>query len=228
MKRNIDDFDGMKDFIISIITVIAWVLIGTIITIGYFTIDTKGESIIISFVSMIFTIVSSLGILATIGVYFWQRQDTEGNNNKKIAAACITLSDVISLNNQFIKINKDNIDKLNRPAESTIQNHIEGDMLYACPINEHDYIYIYKMTKGDLNEILKEVAHIDTVLYNVIFYYLTRIDITNIEIQMSVNLSRDLFTQKECIDGYLESLSETHKKIITDMKDYKIELIDAK
>ncbi len=77
MKRNIDDFDGMKDFIISVITVVAWVLIGVIVIIGYFTIETKGESVMLSFVSTIFTIISSLGIAATIGVYFWQRNDAK-------------------------------------------------------------------------------------------------------------------------------------------------------
>ncbi|HCD1112223.1 TPA: hypothetical protein JD712_RS02405 [Proteus mirabilis] len=77
MKRNTDDFDGMKDFIISIITVVAWVLIGSIITIGYFTIETKGESIILSFISTIFTIISSLGIVATISVYFWQKKSDD-------------------------------------------------------------------------------------------------------------------------------------------------------
>ncbi|HDU8655536.1 TPA: hypothetical protein RG711_003096 [Morganella morganii subsp. morganii] len=81
MKRNIDDFDGMKDFIISVITVVAWVLIGVIVIIGYFTIDTKGESVMLSFVSTIFTIISSLGIAATIGVYFWQRNDTKRRQN---------------------------------------------------------------------------------------------------------------------------------------------------
>ncbi|EPL6456422.1 hypothetical protein N0G65_003607 [Providencia rettgeri] len=227
MKRNIDDFDGMKDFIISIVTVVAWVLIGAIITIGYFTIDTKGESIIISFVSMIFTIVSSLGILATIGVYFWQRQDTEGNDNKKITAACTALSNAISLNNHFIKINKDNIEKLNKTTESITQNYIENDMLYAYPINKIDYIYIYKMTKINLNETLMEVAHIDTALYNAIFYYLTRIDIVNIGIQISIKSNRDIFTKNDCIDGHLESISKAHEKIISDMKDYKIELINA-
>ena len=48
MKRNIDDFDGMNDFIISIIGAIAWFLIGIIVVIGYFTVETKGESIILS------------------------------------------------------------------------------------------------------------------------------------------------------------------------------------
>lgn len=87
MKRNIDDFDGMKDFIISIVGVVAWFLIGVIVIVGYFTIKTKGESILISFISMFFTIVSSLGIAATIGVYFKQKKDQEirdnENNNKK-------------------------------------------------------------------------------------------------------------------------------------------------
>ena len=76
MKRNIDDFNGMSDFIISMVTVIAWVLIGTIVTIGYFTIETKGESIMLSFTSTIFTIISSLGIVATISIYCWQRKES--------------------------------------------------------------------------------------------------------------------------------------------------------
>ncbi|NBM88904.1 hypothetical protein F9282_14620 [Proteus terrae subsp. cibarius] len=82
MKRNIDDFYSMSDFIISIITVVAWVLIGSIIAVGYFTIETKGESIILSFTSTIFTIISSLGIVATIGVYFWQRNDIKIKQNE--------------------------------------------------------------------------------------------------------------------------------------------------
>lgn len=86
MKRNIDDFNGMSDFIISIVTVVAWVLIGTIVIIGYFTIETKGESIIISFVSMVFTIISSLGIIATISVYLWQKNDFINQNILKSKA----------------------------------------------------------------------------------------------------------------------------------------------
>ncbi|EPK7483586.1 hypothetical protein [Proteus mirabilis] len=84
MKRNIDDFNGMKDFIISIVTVIAWVLIGIIIAIGYFTMETKGGSAILSFISTIFTVISSLGIVATIGVYFWQKSDKQADNEKII------------------------------------------------------------------------------------------------------------------------------------------------
>lgn len=73
MKHNIDNFNGVSDFIISIVIVVAWVLIGTIVVIGYFTIETKGESVMLSFISTIFTVISSLGIAATIGVYFWQK-----------------------------------------------------------------------------------------------------------------------------------------------------------
>ncbi|MEQ4907395.1 hypothetical protein [Proteus vulgaris] len=82
MKRNIDDFDGMKDFIISIVAIVAWVLIGSIISICYFTIETKGESVALSFISTIFTIISSLGIIATIGVYFKQKKDQESRDNE--------------------------------------------------------------------------------------------------------------------------------------------------
>lgn len=84
MKRNIDDFDGMKDFIISIVTVIAWALIGVIIAIGYFTMETKGESVILSFISTIFTVISSLGILATIGVYLAQDRVRKVNEHKEL------------------------------------------------------------------------------------------------------------------------------------------------
>lgn len=73
MKRNIDDFDGMKDFIISIVGVVAWFLIGTIVIAGYFIVETKGESIILTLVSTIFTMVSSLSIIVTIYVYNSQK-----------------------------------------------------------------------------------------------------------------------------------------------------------
>ncbi|MFB0770330.1 hypothetical protein [Proteus cibi] len=129
MKRNIDDFNGMKDFIISIVTVIAWVLIGVIIAIGYFTMETKGESVIISFVSMIFTMVSSLGILATIGVYFWQRNDNERKQfyfDKKIAPLIIS---------KAYKITK-RINKLIR-----LINEIDR---YIITINHRDIEYISK------------------------------------------------------------------------------------
>ncbi len=98
MKRNIDDFDGMKDFIISIITVLAWVLIGTIVIIGYFTIETKGEGIILSYISTIFTAISSLGIAATIGVYFWQKKAEDNKQhdiNKKLLPYIIKKSESI-------------------------------------------------------------------------------------------------------------------------------------
>lgn len=95
MKRNIDDFYGMKDFIISIIGAVAWFLIGTIVVIGYFTVKTKGESVMLSFISTIFTIISSLGIAATIGVYFWQKKDS-------INKAMVTSESVNSSHNKVI------------------------------------------------------------------------------------------------------------------------------
>ncbi|HBC6251542.1 TPA: hypothetical protein KEW43_000828 [Proteus mirabilis] len=84
MKRNIDDFNGVGDFIISIVTVVAWVLIVAIITIGYFTIETKGEGIILSYISTIFTVISSLGIVATLVVYFRQKKDQEIRDKRNI------------------------------------------------------------------------------------------------------------------------------------------------
>ncbi|QIC15350.1 hypothetical protein G3341_06335 [Providencia vermicola] len=77
MKRNIDDFDGMKDFIISIVGAVAWFLVVAIITIGYFTIDTKGESIMLSYTSTIFTIISSISILVTILTYHGSKKHNE-------------------------------------------------------------------------------------------------------------------------------------------------------
>lgn len=173
-----------------------------------------------------FSFLSSFGILATIGVYFWQRKDIEGNESKRITAACNSLSIAISLNKLFIKINTGNIINLHKVLESKDSDYIETDMLYAYPENGSDYIYIYKMTKSNLSEILMEVAHIDKGLYNAIFYYLTRIDIANIGIQISIKSNRDVFTKIDCIYGHLESLSKEHEKIISDMKGYKLEIIN--
>lgn len=137
MKRNIDDFDGMKDFIISIVGAVAWFLIGTIVIVGYYTMETKGESVIISFVSMIFTMVSSLGILATIGVYFWQRKESERKQfyfDKKLAplitskASKITtrINELIRLinkiDNYIITINCKDIEYIIKDNENQPEN----------------------------------------------------------------------------------------------------------
>ncbi|WP_374446311.1 hypothetical protein [Providencia sp.] len=160
MKRNIDDFDGMKDFIISIVTVIAWVLIGTIVIIGYFTIDTKGESIIISFVSMVFTIISSLGIAVTIGGYIWQKSYTETlkekeKNELKKSIKKIAENELININIDFesasSSLNQGDIDKC-----SSILLNINTETIQKCAydsakINE----YLFYQITDVITEILE-------------------------------------------------------------------------
>ncbi|WP_407298417.1 hypothetical protein [Morganella morganii] len=142
MKHNIDDFDGIKDFIISIITVVAWVLIGTIVIIGYFTIETKGESIMLSFISTIFTIISSLGIAVTIGVYFWQKNDQENNNNKILNRRKESIKHLIkiSVSNFILYLNRLEVELHYGDTEDIIYQleMIETKYIEKCLIDSKD------------------------------------------------------------------------------------------
>ncbi|MEQ5536303.1 hypothetical protein ABN309_05680 [Providencia rettgeri] len=172
MKRNIDDFDGMKDFIISIVGAVAWFLIGIIVIIGYFTIESKGESIILSFASTIFTIISSLGIVSTIVVYFKQKRDQEVQHNKYIKKKkesikhlirrCVSdfnyhmqrvesglfVGDIEEARNQLIKINNNHLEKCLLDSKD-----VDFDMFYFISdlldaINDQKDIIEKRVTSG--------------------------------------------------------------------------------
>lgn len=123
MKRNIDNFDGIREFIISIVTVVAWVLIGSIVIIGYFTIETKGESIMLSFISTIFTIISSLGILATIGVYLWQKNDEKKKQNEINKKLCFFLNEKVIHLQSLLNFIKDLNNKKTVGAKVMLDNN---------------------------------------------------------------------------------------------------------
>lgn len=124
MKRNIDDFDGMKDFIISVITVVAWVLIGAIIVIGYFTIETKGESTILSFVSTIFTIISSMSIIATILIYFLQKNDDVKKQHELDEKVLSHVTPKIEAIIEYIRIANETISNIEKYKLIKIENKI--------------------------------------------------------------------------------------------------------
>lgn len=191
MKRNIDDFNGMSDFIISIITVVAWVLIGTIVTTGYFTIETKGESVMLSFISTIFTIISSLGIAATIFVYVWQKNDAKKQKNKEASAIKSILSKKCERIYGFaIKISKliNAIKKRNKEIEKhsgkednyshiKISSYIQRDKYIFNIKNKYfqktdenykpDFSYTIKSIQcNELIGLLYTSASLDTKLYN--------------------------------------------------------------
>ncbi|EMI7478830.1 hypothetical protein RNA47_002531 [Morganella morganii] len=146
MKRNIDDFDGMKDFILSVITVVAWFLIVTIVIVGYFTVETKGESIMISLISMFFTIISALGIVVTITVYCLQKN----SKNKEINRIKIALID--DLSQLFYAIEKildfpanDDAIILKNENGISIHNDRSGIGFSINKFNNIDQLDIYKV-----------------------------------------------------------------------------------
>lgn len=162
MKRNIDDFDGMKDFIISIVGAVAWFLIGTIAIIGYYTIETKGESILISFISMFFTIISSLGIAVTIGVYFRQKKDHEANissiNSKIISHAKTQLKDTFNEFTQKILQIKSISDFINKEYKNSRMYNLQ---IYdvSIKINYNKYILTFSLKdESEWNESSTDIA----------------------------------------------------------------------
>ncbi len=172
MKRNIDDFNGMTDFIISIITVVAWVLIGAIVTVGYFTIETKGESVILSFVSTIFTIISSLGVLATIIVYFKQKNDSDTLQNKELskkkdAIRIITKKNVVDINYQ-VKLIAEHVKSAMFDNALKIANSINTTKIEKCLLDssevDHDMFHIISdlldTTYANKNSLIDEIEQI--------------------------------------------------------------------
>ncbi|WP_109399501.1 hypothetical protein [Proteus sp. TJ1640] len=93
MKRNIDDFNGMKDFIISIVGVVAWFLIGFIIIVGYFTLETKGESVMLNYISTFFTTLSGMGIVVGFIVYALQKNDKKKELKQNFEHYCNVISE---------------------------------------------------------------------------------------------------------------------------------------
>ncbi|EPZ9228849.1 hypothetical protein JEO92_18285 [Proteus mirabilis] len=93
MKRNIDDFDNETDFIISIVTVIAWVLIGVIVAIGYLTVETKGEGIMLNYITTFFTALSGMGIAVGFIVYILQKKDKKKDFHQKFKHYCNVITE---------------------------------------------------------------------------------------------------------------------------------------
>ncbi|HHR6128572.1 TPA: hypothetical protein ACS72K_000126 [Providencia alcalifaciens] len=101
MKRNIDDFDDMKDFIISIVTVIAWVLIGTIVFTGFFIKETNNVNYFLSIISTIFAAISSIGVISAFVVYYWMKRD---NNNEQRRRDNIARDDLLYLCEYYLDV----------------------------------------------------------------------------------------------------------------------------
>lgn len=146
MKRNIDDFDGMKDFIISVITVVTWFLIVTIVIVGYFTVETKGESVIISLISMFFTIISALGIVVTITVYCLQKDSKNKEIRRVKSALADDLSQLIDTIERILDfpVNDDAMILKNESGIS-IHNNRSGVGFSINKFNNIDQLDIYKV-----------------------------------------------------------------------------------
>ncbi|WP_368909566.1 hypothetical protein [Proteus penneri] len=213
MKRNIDDFDGMKDFIISIITVVAWVLIGAIIAIGYFTIETKGESIILSFISTIFTIISSLGIAATIGVYFWQRNDAKKMEIEKTKKYTKTYLSVFIEHYESLKVVIEQLQKLENITKnnSLLVFYTGGYNIHCFHVKNKNNIIIenipfYKLDIPSLSTVYSNSTTLNPTIAEKYFnIYVSSRHIDNVIENLKIKIENL---------GYIDS-REAHKILIT-------------
>lgn len=245
MKRNIDDFDGMKDFIISVITVVAWVLIGAIVTIGYFTIETKGESVILSFLSTIFTIISSLGIAATIGVYFQQKNDNETQKNKKIEAINMIIAEECKRIHYLINCTLQLINSIDRENKLIAEHSIDDDNFsyitvdstlnnekYTVTLSNHYLpfieagVHMYssqinKVTHEKLSEMLYTSATLDFELY---YRVHDSISITKeVNHVLSYFLNFNEMSKQGNVDGLIDYGNETINGQLSALKEIYLE-----
>ncbi|MBC4002702.1 hypothetical protein [Morganella morganii] len=233
MKRNIDDFDGMKDFIISIVSAIAWFLIVTTVVVGYFTVETKGESIVISFISMFFTIISSLGIFATIGVYFKQKKDTKENKRKTISAMKSGLLHDIAISRKFLLFLKRAA--LNGRRKNNIANDTPNNM-HCIKIQEmapsslifiNEYHVNVMIPKKDITNSICSASHdVDAFIYQSSINTLNLIDkITIMYTHVKLKFSNDLLKEHTKVHyvniAAIEDIKSTCSILLNELDEIK-------
>ncbi|WP_272579106.1 MULTISPECIES: hypothetical protein [Providencia] len=245
MKRNIDDFDGMKDFIISIIGAVAWFLIGTIVIVGYFTIETKGESIVISLISMFFTIVSSLGIAATIGVYIWQKNENKTQKNNKIEGVNMIIAEECKNINYLIDSTQRLINSIDNQNKLIEEYTIDDDNFEYIDINStlNDDKYtvvlsnvylqqledgaheqsskINKITHGKLSEMLYTSASLDFELYYRVHDTISIIKEVNHVLNYFLNFNE--MAEQGNVDGLISYGKETLDGNLSALKEIYLE-----
>lgn len=185
MKRNIDDFDGMKDFIISIIGSVAWFLIGTIVIVGYFTIETKGESIVISLISMFFTIVSSLGIAATIAVYFAQVNIKKSENMKELQ----------SMKSLYIHELHENTVSIMNDVDELID---EAHQKYGVNVNADEHGVMNSLSELRLKRIRMKLTSLD------LHGYSHQLNLVKIH-QLDIDLFNLITKESACIESIIRN-----------------------
>ncbi|MEZ2861039.1 hypothetical protein [Proteus terrae] len=172
------------------------------------------------------SILSSLGILGTIGVYFWQKNDSNKLNKKAIQSILSILNEAVMFNNAFIDSIKENKDDIifHMEEASDISPVTEADISFMLTINNIIYMHLYKLTSNNLSVILPNIYNVDYFLFQKINYYIINISIANNKTKTSLYSKRSSIEKFYNIQEGLTLFTEKQKEIITSIRDsgYKI------
>ncbi|HDT3934565.1 TPA: hypothetical protein QHP06_003160, partial [Morganella morganii subsp. morganii] len=155
-----------KNIIFWISTASISLIIFGIFIIDTFVTDAKGKdklSIIFSYLSTVFAILSSLGILSTIGVYLAQKKHIHETNNEIKSSVLKILTDAVKLNDNFIEFTNNDTREIKSIIKNTNSDSpvIESSLSFMITTNDEDYLHLYKLTDNGLSKIIHNIYHLD-------------------------------------------------------------------
>ncbi|HCR3455484.1 hypothetical protein ACFYLL_13210 [Proteus mirabilis] len=174
----------LKNIIFWVSTASISLIVFGVFVIDIFVTDAHGKdklSIIFSYLSTIFAFLSSLALFATIGVYFWQKNDEKNKQNETNAKLCYFLSEKIAhlqslikfvkmINNEKIKITRV---MLNGSEITIYSNNKKSPECHDLYFTYHDEFIQNNKILGSLRVILyfSEVEIISDEVISIINSY---------------------------------------------------------
>ncbi|EMJ4840124.1 hypothetical protein ISO51_00165 [Morganella morganii subsp. morganii] len=213
-----------KNIIFWISTASISLIIFGIFIIDTFVTDAKGKdklSIIFSYLSTVFAILSSLGILSTIGVYLAQKKHIHETNNEIKSSVLKILTDAVKLNDNFIEFTNNDTREIKSIIKNTNSDSpvIESSLSFMITTNDEDYLHLYKLTDNGLSKIIHNIYHLDYHLFEQINYLLIIMQIANNKIKTAIYSKRNPDDKVYNIIEALDSYRKRQIQIINGLKE---------
>ncbi|MEM8163177.1 hypothetical protein Q4R62_11900 [Morganella morganii] len=178
-------------------------------------------SIIFSYLSTVFAILSSLGILSTIGVYLAQKKHIHETNNEIKSSVLKILTDAVKLNDNFIEFTNNDTREIKSIIKNTNSDSpvIESSLSFMITTNDEDYLHLYKLTDNGLSKIIHNIYHLDYHLFEQINYLLIIMQIANNKIKTAIYSKRNPDDKVYNIIEALDSYRKRQIQIINGLKE---------
>ncbi|HID8275642.1 TPA: hypothetical protein ACXIHS_000795 [Proteus mirabilis] len=223
----------LKNIIFWVSTASISLIVFGVFVIDIFVTDAHGKdklSIIFSYLSTIFAFLSSLALFATIGVYFWQKKDSENSEKKRQKEISISYLNIFTAYAEELKTIVIQLVKLRNLLDKNNNSFVEyigGYDIHAFILKDEDgkelgNARMFKFDSSSLSSIHSNSASVNiNISENYLFLYKHSIQI-NIYIENLI-LKIHYDNSKENILDYFSdiSLDESIHAIDLCVKDFK-------